>query len=192
MQTSALASLYTFALRKGQEKEFLSEDFKADLEGINNWPTTYEFLSLYGTHYLKKAKMGARYQENIYFSEKASEEEIQSSSNEANSNSFSASASASYGAFSGSVSGGRDSAESTETSEESTIESSESVSTGGIRQFGQIHASGKCGELLGEDNILFPVEYETEPIYKLVDPTKYPNARKYIELFLKLMTEAGT
>lgn len=173
MQTSALATLYTFALRKGEETKYLSEDFKADLAKVNSYESAYDFFSLYGTHYLAKAKMGARFQENIYFSEKATEVDMQSTMNEANSNSFSGSVEASYGAFSGEASAGREASSSNESSEQSTIENSESITTGGFRQFGQIAASGKCGELLGEDNILFPVEYESVPIFKLIDASKY-------------------
>jgi len=71
MTTSAIASLYTFALRQGTEQTFLSEDFTKDLQKIRNNQQAFEFIRIYGSHYLKRAKMGARFQENIYFSEEA-------------------------------------------------------------------------------------------------------------------------
>ena len=76
MTVSAIATLYTFASKEGTEKTFLSEDFKADLAKVNSNETAFKFIRIYGSHYLKRAKMGARYQENIYFSETASSEEM--------------------------------------------------------------------------------------------------------------------
>jgi len=139
--------------------------------------------------------MGARYQENIYFSEEASEQEVSSAQQSANSNAFEVSGSIS-GTYKGvtaeaSASHGEQSESSSESSNSSSSHQSESVSRGGMRQFGQINASGKCGELLGEDNILFPVEYETEPLYKLVNPRKFPRQRQLLESLLSTMITQG-
>ena len=71
MSTSAIATLYTFALREGEEQEFLAENFKADLASVVDQKSAFKFIKLYGSHYLSRAKMGARFQENIYFSEEA-------------------------------------------------------------------------------------------------------------------------
>lgn len=93
MQTSAIATLYTYAIRTGEEKEFLSEEFLKDLAAIDDWPSTFEFFKNYGTHYMKRAKMGARYQENISFNSKATEEEISEAKSRARNDAFSASVS---------------------------------------------------------------------------------------------------
>lgn len=71
MSVSAIATLYTFALKKGKEQSFLSKDFEDDLKKLKGWDTYVEFIATYGTHYLTKAKMGSRFQENIYFSSSA-------------------------------------------------------------------------------------------------------------------------
>lgn len=191
MQTNAIASLYTFALRKGHEQDYLSDAFREGLEGITSWHETYEFIQTYGSHYIAKARMGARFQENIYFDENASETEMSSAKEAANESAFSVSASGSYGGFSAEASYGQEKSGSSSESSSSSNSQSSSVSKGGMRQFGQIAASGKCGELLGEENILFPVEYETEPIYKLVDPKKYPKARAFLEHFLIILIKRG-
>ena len=107
MQTSAIATLYTFAVKEGEEEKYLSEDFKKDLTTVKDWASAHKFVSTYGTHYMRKAKMGARFQENIYFTETASSDDVASAKSSANANSFAASASGSFGGFSGSVSGGR-------------------------------------------------------------------------------------
>jgi len=87
-----------------------------------------------------------------------------------------ASVSASVGGFSGGASAAHNESKTSgsESSNASSSHASESVSKGGLRQFGQIAASGKCGDLLGQDNILFPVEYEIEPIYNLAHPGSSP------------------
>lgn len=100
VQTSAIATLYTFAIREGEEASYLSADFRADLEKVQSMAATHKFLATYGTHFMKKAKMGARYQENIYFDESASAEEIASTVSETNANSFKTSIEASYNGFS--------------------------------------------------------------------------------------------
>jgi MAC/Perforin domain len=61
MQTSALATLYTFALRTGEEQKMFSENFKSELLKVRSLTDAHRFIGLYGTHYMKKAKMGARY-----------------------------------------------------------------------------------------------------------------------------------
>lgn len=61
MQTSAIATLYTFAIRKGEETMYLSEDFVNDVQKVENLEDAHEFIGTYGSHYMKKAKMGARY-----------------------------------------------------------------------------------------------------------------------------------
>lgn len=76
MSTSAIATLYTFALKSGTEQSYLSEDFKSDLQSVTDEASAFQFIKTYGSHYLKKAKMGARFQENIYFSEDATESEM--------------------------------------------------------------------------------------------------------------------
>lgn len=52
---------------------------------------------------MKKAKMGARFQENIYFSETATSTEISNAQSSANSNSFGAKVEGSFGGFEASV-----------------------------------------------------------------------------------------
>lgn len=156
-----------------------------------SWTSAYECIGTYGSNYMRKAKMGARFQENIYFDENAAEKDVSTATSKANANSFSGSVSGSYGGFSAEVSGGRDASSSNEDEESSSESNIESVSVGGQRQFGQIAASGSCGELLGEENILFPVEYETEPLCKIVNSRTYPKARSYLEHFLKHMINQG-
>lgn len=90
--TSAIATLYTYALREGKEYEFLNEEFKNDIKKVRSKKEVYWFFSLYGTHYLKRAKMGARFQENIYLSNLATESEVKDIRNEANKDSFTMSA----------------------------------------------------------------------------------------------------
>lgn len=162
---------------------------------MSSHKSAFEFIRIYGSHYLKRAKMGARYQENIFFSSSATETEMAAAKSAANSSSFGASASVSYSGFgvsaSASASHKEEESSSSESSKGNTSQQSSSVSQGGIRQFGQIKASGKCGELLGEDNILFPVEYETEPIFKLVDAKKFPKQRAYLEYLLRTMMSEG-
>lgn len=191
MSTSAIATLYTFAIKEGSEKSFLSKDFEDDIKKLYAWDSYVKFVSTYGTHYLRTAKMGARFQENVYFSSESTSEEIAVARSEANSDSISASVSGSYGAFSGSASYQGDFASNNSNSKDDSESKEESVSRGGMRQFGQIAASSKCGDLLGDQNILFPVEYETEPLYKLVDPKKYPNQRRHLEGLLTTMIQQG-
>lgn len=135
--------------------------------------------------------MGARFQENIYFSSEATSKEISEAKSKANSNSFSASVSGGYGAFSGSASYARDSDSKSSSSSEKSESREESTSIGGMRQFGQIDASGKCGDLLGDENILFPVEYEIRPLFHLIDPKKYPRQRRYMQHILNIMIREG-
>jgi len=169
----------------------LSKDFEDDIKALTNWNSYVELIGTYGTHYLKTAKMGARFQENIYFSSEATSEEISSAKSKANSNSISAGLSGGGYGVEVSASYTRDAASSSSSSKASSESKSESVSRGGMRQFGQIDASGKCGDLLGDENILFPVEYETEPLFKLIDPKKYPKQRRNFQLLLSRMIGAG-
>lgn len=53
-----------------------------------------------------------------------------------------------------------------------------------MRQYGQINASGKCGDLLGEDNILFPVEYDSKPIYEILRSSQYASAKSVLEQYI--------
>lgn len=73
--TSAIATLYSYALSKGQMKHFFSQDFQADLSILKDLPSAMRFIRLYGTHFIKRADMGARYQENIYISSETTERE---------------------------------------------------------------------------------------------------------------------
>lgn len=128
--------------------------------------------------------MGARFQENIYFTETATSKEISSVKSSANANSFDTSVKGGYKGFSGSVSVGRDADSSKSSSNSSSNSKSSSTSAGGMRQFGQIKASGKCGELLGDENILFPIEYDSKPIYSILRSSKYALAKKTLESYI--------
>ena len=140
MTTSAIATLYTFALRQGTEQSFLSDDFTKDLHNIRDNRQAFEFIRVYGSHYLNRAKMGARFQENIYFSEEATAQEMSSAKEQANSNAFGVEASVS-GGYAGvsvgvSASHKQESSSGSKSSNSSSSHSSKSVSKGGLRQFG--------------------------------------------------------
>lgn len=44
---------------------------------------------------------------------------------------------------------------------------------GSTRVYGQIKSDDNCGELTGDTDILFPVEYELQPLWKILDDSKY-------------------
>lgn len=95
MSISAVATLYSYALREGEEPTFLSQEFKEGLAEVKDVPSAVKFIGFFGTHYLKKAEMGARFQENIYFEESATEQERKEAWEQANGNVFSVSGSGS-------------------------------------------------------------------------------------------------
>lgn len=53
-----------------------------------------------------------------------------------------------------------------------------------MRQYGQIKASGKCGELLGDDNILFPIEYDSKPIYSILNSSEHATAKQALAAYI--------
>jgi len=132
--------------------------------------------------------MGARFDQNIMFSETATEETISKASQASKSSSttFSAKveaegwgASASVGTTQGNKSGTDSSKSNSKSSNKSN-----SVSTGSTKVYGQINMNNKCGKLTGGQDILFPVEYDTEPIWKAFDPTKYEAQIALFKTFL--------
>ena len=88
--------------------------------------------------------------------------------NAASASSFDMEASVKAGGFKAKTSGG-----STSTSDDSKSTSAmkaqmSSVKIGGKRQFGMIDASGSgCGELLGDKNLLFPIQYEQKAYWEI-------------------------
>jgi len=76
MSLSALASLYTYKLKHQKMLEVFSPLLEQDLSKIATDRDAFYFIKMYGTHYVESAKMGARFQENIYFSEETSSDEI--------------------------------------------------------------------------------------------------------------------
>lgn len=69
MQASAIASLYTYETDAMMAQMYLSKEFQEGLQTIKSWHETFGFIQSFGTHFLVKATMGARFQENIYFNE---------------------------------------------------------------------------------------------------------------------------
>lgn len=175
MQTSAIATLYNFSIREGEEEKYFSKEFQKDLLKVKDLTSAHKFASTYGTHYLKKAKMGARFQENIYFPLLATSSEISKAQSSANTNAF----------------GGSETSVAA-SSENSSNTGSKSISVGGARQYGLVDALGECGDLLGRDNILFPVEYQSAPIYTILKDNKYADAKKNLQEYTEQLYERGT
>lgn len=76
MVISAEAKLYSYELSSGKIGDFLSEEFKKALEEVKDKKSAIKLISLFGTHYLTQADMGARYQENVFFTSEATSQEV--------------------------------------------------------------------------------------------------------------------
>ena len=88
-------------------------------------------------------------------------------------------------ATSGSAEANEESSSSNSSGKSSSNSSSKSSSVGGMRQYGQIKASGKCGDLLGDENILFPVEYQSAPIYTILKSSQYATAKNALKNYIE-------
>jgi hypothetical protein len=172
--TTALASLFTYSYQK--DNYHFTEKFMEEASKVNNDATTFEFVKTYGTHFVSRAKMGSRFEQSYYFSEKASTKDISEAKQmaSADSLSFSKSASVEGGGFgfSGSASASSKKSKSSEKAKESSNSRGHSfmsnMSTSGSSLSGMVNASGtECGEIVGEQNILFPVQYETVPLWEI-------------------------
>lgn len=74
ISNSAIASLFTYAMQPEAAQASLSDDFKKAVNKLTGEAGAFAFVQKYGTHYIEKAKMGARFEQNMYFSIEATEE----------------------------------------------------------------------------------------------------------------------
>jgi hypothetical protein len=70
-----------------------SKQFIELADKVKDEKTAFEFVKMFGSHYVSRAKMGARFEENYYFSEEASSSEITKARSKASEDSMSFSAS---------------------------------------------------------------------------------------------------
>jgi hypothetical protein len=153
-------------VKKSYDAKEYSKAFKEEASKVKDPKSVYAFIQDFGTHYVKLAKMGSRFEQSYYFSETTSEEEVSSAQQSASEDSmdYSASGSVSGGGFGVSASASFSHSESeSETKENSSSNSSSKShssreSTSGSKIFGMVNAAGtECGDIVGEQNILFPV-----------------------------------
>lgn len=106
--------------------------------------TALEFIKLYGTHFLTEAKMGARFQENIYLDSKLTETEKEDVRSKANSNAWGVSGGITSLSGDSGVEGSYDNEKESSSENEgaSSTSRNSNYQVGGVRQFGQIAANG--------------------------------------------------
>lgn len=147
--------------------------------------------------------MGARFEENYYFSEATTSDKIATAQEEASTDSFAFSAAVSGSAkaggvkVKGSASGGANETTTATTSASASVEQSQtaSVSTSGTKIYGMVNAAGtKCGSLVGTQNVLFPIKYDTIPIWELpgLDSTKRNRIKGFYDEVLEKAIEDTT
>lgn len=110
----------------------------------------------------------------------------------AQSSSFSFSAEAGVEGFASASAGTDQSSESsTDSTSESSTSSSSNYSTGNTKVYGQINTDMGCGGLTGDEDILFPIEYQTKPLYTLFDNETYATQNAWMKNITDTLLEQG-